>query len=238
MPEPALAVVVPPQVLDAGEAISSPDGKLSVKERLDSDVVFGLEMLIVSVAVPFTGIVALLNELVTVGASDTVRVAESVFPVPPLSEVALKLTGYTPCASVRIVIVNMQLVFGAISAPVRVMVEGLVRVTVPVAGAAPIFGQTGVCEALLTCIPTGKLAVNDTLVRLSGFVPGLLIVICNPEGWVVLTDGWLKLISRTGGASTFKVAVAVPPGAVSSDVMAPVVLVFMPFVVEVTSTLN
>ena len=98
VPEPAFAVAVPPQLLARfeGEATCKPDGRLSVKERLDSDVVFGLAMLIVSVATPFSGTVPLLNELVTVGASDTVRVAESVFPVPPLSEVALKLTGYTP----------------------------------------------------------------------------------------------------------------------------------------------
>ena len=98
VPAPAFAVAVPPQVLVrfGGVATFSPAGKVSVKASDDSEDVFGLVMFNVSVVVPPSGTVGALNEEVTVGASDTVRVAVSVFPVPPLSELTLKLIGYTP----------------------------------------------------------------------------------------------------------------------------------------------
>ena len=53
-------------------------------------------------------------------------------------------------------IVTWQDLFGAIAAPVRVMVEGLVRVTVPVCGPDPIASHMDDCEALLTCTPVGR----------------------------------------------------------------------------------
>jgi hypothetical protein len=90
---PAAAVMVPaPQepVNPFGVEMTSPAGSVSLKATPVSDtLVFGLLMVNVSEVVPFSGIAAAPNALVIVGGLATVRLAEAVFPVPPLVELTL-----------------------------------------------------------------------------------------------------------------------------------------------------
>jgi hypothetical protein len=90
LPDPAVAVAVPPQVLfkALGVATTKPSGKLSVKAiPVRARLVFGLVILKVSEVVPFSGICAAPNALVIAGGVATVRLAEAVLPVPPFVEV-------------------------------------------------------------------------------------------------------------------------------------------------------
>ena len=90
LPDPAMAVAVPPQVLlKAGVgATTRPAGRLSVNAMPVNEVlVFGLEMLKVSDVVPFSGITAAPKALVMVGGVPTLKFADAVLPVPPFVEV-------------------------------------------------------------------------------------------------------------------------------------------------------
>src|SRR5262249_21249531 len=90
VPEPAVAVAVPPQVLlrPFGVATTRPAGRLSVNANpVRPMLLFGLVMLMVSDVVPFSGILAAPNCLVTVCGATTVSVAVLlVAPVPPFVE--------------------------------------------------------------------------------------------------------------------------------------------------------
>jgi hypothetical protein len=93
VPEPAVAVAVPPQVLlrFGVEATTRPAGRLSVNDNPVSDMLlFGFVMLMVNNVVPFRGILVGANVLVTVAGATTVRVAVLlVAPVPPLVELTV-----------------------------------------------------------------------------------------------------------------------------------------------------
>ena len=91
-PEPAAAVTVPPQLLvkPFGVATTRPAGSESLNATpLRASVVFGLLMLKVSDVELFRRMLAAPKALVIVGGVATVRLAEAVFPVPPLVEVTL-----------------------------------------------------------------------------------------------------------------------------------------------------
>lgn len=91
VPLPAMAVIVPlPQdpVTFAGLATTRPDGRLSVNATpLSATPVFGFVMLKLKVLAPFNGIMVGLKALTIDGGEATVKLAEAVFPVPPLVEV-------------------------------------------------------------------------------------------------------------------------------------------------------
>jgi hypothetical protein len=90
LPEPAVAVAVPPQVLLSafGVATTNPAGRLSVKAiPVSAKLVFGLVMVNVREVVPFNGICAAPKALVMDGGVATVKLAVAVLPVPPFVEV-------------------------------------------------------------------------------------------------------------------------------------------------------
>jgi hypothetical protein len=90
LPDPAVAVAVPPQVLFSalGVATTRPAGRLSVKAiPLKARLVFGFWIVNVSEVVPFSGIWAAPNTLAIEGGVATVKLAVAVLPVPPLVEV-------------------------------------------------------------------------------------------------------------------------------------------------------
>jgi hypothetical protein len=88
VPEPAAAVTVPPQVLATFgvDAITKPAGKLSVNATPVIELMFGLLIVTERSVVPFNGMVAAPNALVTIGGESTVKLALAVLPVPPLAE--------------------------------------------------------------------------------------------------------------------------------------------------------
>src|SRR5215472_14629027 len=78
LPAPAVAVTVPPQVLltPGVGPTTMPAGKLSVNASpVRLTLMFGFVMVNVSDVVPFTGIVAAPNALVTVAGEATIKVA-------------------------------------------------------------------------------------------------------------------------------------------------------------------
>ena len=89
-PEPAVAVVVPPQLLFTpfGVATTRPAGKLSVNANpVSVRPVFGFWILNVRLVVPFSGICAAPNAFAILGGIATDKLAVAVFPVPPFVEV-------------------------------------------------------------------------------------------------------------------------------------------------------
>ena len=99
MPEAAVAVVVPPQVLDKplGVATTRPAGKVSVNAKPVKLVpVLELVMVKVSEVVPLSVMVGAPKALVMLGGLATVRVALEVFPVPPSVEVICTLLFFVP----------------------------------------------------------------------------------------------------------------------------------------------
>ena len=91
--DPAAALTVPPQVLLrlGVAATTSPAGRLSVNATPVEGEAFGLEMAKFNVVVPFTGMVAAPNVLVIESGLATLKLADAVFPVPPLVEVTAPL---------------------------------------------------------------------------------------------------------------------------------------------------
>ncbi len=88
-PAPATAVAVPPHVLvnPLGVATVRPAGRVSVNARpFSATLVFGLATVNVSDVLPLSTIVAAPNAFVIVGGVATARLADAVFPVPPLVE--------------------------------------------------------------------------------------------------------------------------------------------------------
>src|SRR5512146_865471 len=87
LPDPAVAVAVPPQVLVSpfGVATISPAGRLSVTAAPVSAAALaaGLVMVRVKVEVPLTAMAAGLKALAMEGGPSTLRLAEAVPPVPP-----------------------------------------------------------------------------------------------------------------------------------------------------------
>src|SRR5258708_35633838 len=125
-PVPATAVTLPLQVLltlGVGATTNVPvlDGSVSLKATLvrsPAAVVFGLLMVKVTVAIPFSGMLTEgLNALLMVGGATTVMLAIAVLPVPPLLEVTCTLLLFTPGVVPFTVTETVQEEFGATLAP-------------------------------------------------------------------------------------------------------------------------
>src|SRR5438552_2346681 len=104
-PVPAAAVTDPLHVLltlgvGATTRVPVADGSVSLKAtpvRSPAAVVFGLLMVNVNVAIPFSGmLVTGLNALLMVGGATTVILAFAVLPLLPLLEVTWTLLFFTP----------------------------------------------------------------------------------------------------------------------------------------------
>jgi hypothetical protein len=123
---PATAVAVPPQpfVSPLGVATTIPAGSVSVNATPVSAKVLadGLVRVKVRVEFPFRGTVVGLNAFAIVGGKATVRLAEAVFPVPPLVELtAPELLMYAPDVELVIVTTTVQEVFTPMSPPLKEM---------------------------------------------------------------------------------------------------------------------
>src|SRR5438270_4066498 len=187
-------------------------------------------MVNVSEVVPFKGICAAPKALVMEAGVATVKLAEAVLPVPPLVEVTLPVVlVYCPEAAPVTVTLNWHWLFTAIVAPVREMPVGEVVVSVP--------PQT-VAEAFATVRPVGSVSVKATPVRGSTFAAGLVIVNVKEVVAFSAMDEGAKTLAIDGGASTLRLAVAVPPVPPSVEVTFPVVLLCKPAAMPVTFTEN
>ena len=233
LPDPATAVAVPPHVLfrPDGVATTRPAGKLSVKAiPFSVTAVLGFWIVKVSDVVPFNGMVAAPNALAIDGGEATVKLAEAVFPVPPLVEVTFPVVlVYCPEAAPVTVTLNWHWLLTAIVAPVSAIPVGAVVVSVP--------PQTVAVE-LATVRPVGRVSVKATPVSGSTLAAGLVIVKVNEVvAFNAIVEG-LKTLAIDGGASTLMLAEAVPPVPPSVEVTLPVVLVCKPAAMPVTFTEN
>lgn len=231
---PAVAVTLPPQpeLAFGVPATLNPAGRLSVKPTpVSATVPFGLVSVKVSVATPFNGTVGDENCLAIVAGASTVTVAVLLVAPDPLS---LELTApvvlfFTPAVVPVTVTLKVQVPLAAMDAPVRVIVLGLVVVSVP--------PHTVVVE-LAIVRPAGSVSVKPTPVMPKA---ELLLVIVNdsdvvPPSGIVAAPNDLLIV---GGEATATVAVLlVAPVPPLVEVTAPVVLFFTPAVVPVTVTLN
>src|SRR6185312_2805930 len=228
-PDPAAAVVVPVQVVanPLGLATCSPAGNVSLKAMpVRARAVFGLLMLKVSEVFAPTRMLAAPNALVIDGGVATVKLAEAVFPVPPLVEVTFPVVLVNcPEAAPVTVTLNWHWLFAAIVAPESAIPVGAVVVKVP--------PQT-VAEALATVSPVGSVSVKATPVSGSTFAAGLVIVnVSEVVAFRTMLLG-LKTLAIDGGASTLMLAEAVPPVPPSVEVTLPVVLFCKPAAIPVT----
>jgi hypothetical protein len=229
VPEPAVAVAVPPQVLlrFGVEATISPAGRLSVNDNPVSDtLLLGLVMLMVNNVVPFNGILVGANVLVTVAGEATINMAVLlVAPVPPLVELTAPVVLLTvpDCVPVTFTTIVHIAPGAAMLPPVRLMlVEFAAAVTVP-----PQLLVTPGVDA--TCNPLVNVSLNaipfSALVLLAGLVIVNVTVVV-PFSVIFAAPNALLIV---GGATTFKVAVLlvvpVPP---SVELIAPVVLLPSP----------
>jgi len=235
VPEPASAVVVPPQVLVRlfGVATASPAGKLSVKPKpVSGTPVFGLFMLNVSDVVPVRGIVAAPNALVIAGGLATVRFAEAVFPVPPFVELTAPLTFvYWPDAVPVTFTSTVQEVFAAAMLPpvTLMLVPPATAVAVPPHVLESPFG-------VVTTKPMGSVSVNATPVSATVLAAGSVTVKVRevvPFRGIAAAPNALAI---EGGATTLRPAEAVPPVPPSVEVTALVTLFCCPAAVPVTFT--
>src|SRR6476661_2587525 len=157
VPDPAAAVVVPPQVLERpfGVATARPAGRVSENATpVSARLVFGLLMLKVNDVLAFSRMLAAPKALVIVGGVPTVRFAVAVLPVPPLVEVTLPVVFvYWPAAAPVTVTENWHWLLALMVAPVSAMPVGAVVVSVP--------PQT-VEVALATVRPVGSVSVKAT----------------------------------------------------------------------------
>src|SRR4249920_2359020 len=209
-PDPAAAVVVPPQLLVSpfGVATARPAGRASENATpVSARLVFGLERLKVSDVLAFSRMLAAPKALVIVGGVPTVRFAVAVLPVPPLVEVTLPVVFvYWPAAAPVTVTENWQLLLALIVAPVNAMPVGAVVVNVP--------PQT-VEVALATVRPVGSVSVKATPVSAVVFAAGLVIVNCSEVVAFSAIVFGLNTLAIVGGATTFSRAVLlvapVPP---------------------------
>src|ERR1700682_5059776 len=98
VPEPAVAVAVPPHVLvnPFGVATTRPTGKVSVNATPFSGTALagGLVMVIVSEVVPFSGIPVAPNALAIDGGATTSILADAGPPVPPSADVTVSVVSF------------------------------------------------------------------------------------------------------------------------------------------------
>ena len=182
----------------------------------------------VSEVVPFSGMLTAPNTLVMDGGVATVRFAVAVLPVPPLVEVTAPVVlVYCPETAPVTVTLNWHWLLTAMVAPVSEIPVGAVVVKVP--------PQT-VAVALATVSPVGSVSVNATPVRGSTLAAGFVMVnVSEVVAFSAIVEG-LNTLAIEGGASTFTLAVAVPPVPPSVEVTLPVVLVCKPAAMPVTFT--
>jgi hypothetical protein len=222
--EPAAAVTVPlphVPVRPFGVDMTKPAGSASVKATpviaIDA---LGLVMVKVSDVDPASPIEAAPNAFVMLGGVATVKFAVAVLPVPPLVEVTapvvlVKTPGLPPVT----LTLKTQEAPAAIVPPARLTAPdpaAAVIVPPPHEPASP-FG-------VATVIPAGNVSVNETPVSAAVFPDGFVMVKLSvelPFGEMAVGENALAI---DGGATTVRLAEAVPPAPPSVEVTLPVVL--------------
>src|SRR5437899_4168420 len=160
-------------------------------------------MVNVRLVAPPSGVEEAPNALTIDGGVATVRFAVAVLPVPPFVEVALPVVFvYWPDEAPVTVTLNWHWPLTAIVAPERAMPVGAVVVNVP---------PHAVADALATARPVGSVSVKATPVSGSGFPAGFVTVnVSNVVAFSAIVEG-AKPLPMEGGASTVRLADAVPP---------------------------
>lgn len=218
---PAVAVSDPlqPFLEFAGVEITSPVGSVSLTATpVRPAVVFGLVILSVSVVLPFNGMLGVAKVFNRTGGATTVRLADEELPVPP----SLEVTGpalfvYAPAVVPVTLSEMLHDRFAAMVPPVRLMeVVPAVAVNDP----AQVLLELAGVEMTR---PVGSVSLTATPVRVIPF--GL--VIFNVKVVVPLSgiEDTAKLLSRTGGAATVRLALDELPVPPSFEVTVLVVLV-------------
>jgi len=209
---PTFGEKVPPQVLVApvGEATLMPPGRgsLTATPLCATVLADGLVMVMVSVVVPLSGMLAAPNDLVMVSADIAVRVAEAVVPVPPLVALTVPVVLTLLPAVVAVTFTE------AVHVPPTAMVPPLKLIEL-----APALGlKVGVPQPLVvalgveaTCTPDGKESLTPTPASAAVLAAGLVIVNVSVE---VPPTGMLvgkNALVMVGAVSTVKVSVPVLP---------------------------
>lgn len=232
---PAGAVTLPVQVLTnpLGDEIVSPAGRLSLTlTPVTANPLFGFVIAKVSDVEPPTGMFPAPNAITTVGALAIVSVAEAVLPVPPFVELtALVVSAYCPEYPIAFTVTVHEL-FAATEPPVKLT-------ELPPATAVAVPPQVFTNPlGVATQIPDGnefvKAAPVSAELLAAGFVNVNVSVLVPFTGIVV----GLNAAAMDNGASTARLAEAVPPAPPSVELTAPVVLFFCPAEVPVTFTVN
>jgi hypothetical protein len=171
--------------------------------------------------------------LVIAGGLATVRLAVAVFPVPPFVELTLPVVLVNWPEAVPVTFTTSeQVLLIAIVEPVKeTLPEPATAVAVPPHVFASPFG-------VATTSPAGSVSVNATPVSAAVFAAGFVV---ESVSEVVPFSGMKtapKALVMEGGASTVRLADAVPPVPPSVEVTFPVVLFLVPAVVPVTLTEN
>jgi hypothetical protein len=237
LPEAAVAVIAPaPQVpvMPFGVEMTIPGGSVSVKLTPVSATALaaGFVMVKLSEVEPFSGRAATPNNFAIVGGVLTLTLAEAVLPVPPLVEltapvVLVKLPEAIPVTFTEKV---QEELIGRDAPTSDALPEPALAVIVP-PPQVPInpFGVE-------ITSPAGRLSVKATPVCGAVFATGLVTVNVSevePPSAIPVAP---KAFAIDGGASTDRVADAVPPVPPCTEIMLPVVLFFVPVVVPVTLT--
>lgn len=179
---------------------------------------------------PFSGMLAAPNALVSDGGATTVMLALEVLPVPPLVALTVTLLIFTPAVVPVTFTDTVQLPLPAI-----VPAERLTALDPAAAVAVPphVLLKFGVAA---TTKPAGRLSVKATPVL--GLVLGLLMA--NDKVVVPFsgTDAAPNDFVMLGGEATLRLALAVLPVPPLVELTLPVVLVYEPEVAPVTVTLN
>ena len=172
-PEPATAVVVPPQVLlrPFGVATSNPAGSVSLNATPLRPIVFGLLMVKLRLVLPFTGIEAAPKALLMVGGLATVMLADAVLPVPPLVEVTAAVVLFFTPEVVPVTFTEIEHELLTATVPV-------LRATLPLPAAAVMVPPQVLVSpfGVATTRPGGRVSVNATPVNATVFAAGFVIV--------------------------------------------------------------
>ena len=236
--DPALAEIVPPAphepLRPLGVATTIPLGNASVNATPLSATVLIWAMVKLRLVVPFIGIRPAPNVLVIEGGASTVTLAAAVPPVPPSTDVTAPVVLFCAPAAVPVTLtLNVHDPLAASVAPAKLtLLPPAVAVIVPPPH-DPV-KPFGVANA----IPAGRLSVKPIPLSAIAFGAGFATVklrVVVPFRGIVDAPNVLLI---DGGATTERLADAVPPVPPSVDVTAPVVLFCTPAAVPVTLTLN
>lgn len=170
-----VAVMVPPPQVPArplGVAMINPAGNVSLTPTPVSPTVLpeGLAIVKLKLADPFSGMLAALKASLIVGGAATVRLAEAVFPFPPLLEPMVTLLFFAPA------VVPVRFKLNVQDAPAASVPPERLTADEPVAAAAVPVQVVVKALGVATTRPVGKLSLNPTPVSDTVFAAGLVIV--------------------------------------------------------------